>query len=376
MKKFFSLIIIGLVLGGLVWTGCQKKAEEKVVKIGWIGPLSGDAAYYGEMVKYGTDLAVEEINQSGGIREKKIKVIYEDDQLDPKKGTSAFKKLVTIEHVPVVIQAAGSSVMLAEAPLAEKYKVVLISPTCSNDDIKYAGDYVFRIWPSDSFQGKVLADFTYSTLGVKRAAVLYINNDYGEGLKNEFVKEFKFKGGTVVLVDSFDQSNTDFRTILTKLKEDAPEVVCLASLYRESALLVKQAKEMGIKTQFIGGDGNFAPDLIKLAGGTTEGMIVTNMHWNPESNDPLVKHFVTDFKNRYGKVPEVYAAAGYDCLKVLADAIRRGGYSSDQIKNTLYVTKGFKGVTGDIGFDKYGEIINKEYDKFIVKNGQFVSYRR
>ncbi|MDH5415414.1 MAG: ABC transporter substrate-binding protein, partial [Flavobacteriaceae bacterium] len=207
----------------------------------------------------------------------------------------------------------------------------------------------------------------------KTASVLYINNEYGEGLKNEFVKGFETSGGKIINTDFFDQGATDFRTPLTKIKKNKPDVVCLASLYKESALILKQAKEMGIKIQFIGGDGNFAPELIKLSGGAAEGTIVSNMHWDPNSEDPVVKNFVTKFKAMFKKDPEVYAAAGYDCIKVVANAIKNGGYNSDAIKKTLYNTRGFKGVTGDITFDEYGEV-KKEYDKFIVKGGKFVNF--
>jgi len=369
IRATLTAMMIGLALLSF---GCGRERGE--IKIGWIGPLTGDAAYYGEMVKKGTELAVEEINEAGGIKGLRIKVIYEDDQLDPKKGTLALQKLITVDKVPVVIQAAGSSVMLANAPIAERNKVVLISPTCSNDKIKYAGDYIFRIWPSDAYQGKVIAEFAYNELGKRRAAVLYINNDYGVGLKDEFVKNFKRLGGEVVFVEGFAQGESDFRTILTKLKGLNPDIVFLSSLYKESALILKQAKELGLETQFIGGDGNFAPELIELSGGAAEGTIVTNMHWDPNSSDPIVRNFVRKFREKYNQDPEVYAAAGYDCIKVLARAIEMGGTTSDGIKEALYKIKHFKGVTGDITFDEYGEIMFKEYDKFIVKGGKFVPY--
>lgn len=373
MKKLWIGIVILIVVAlAIVFFFTQIKKEPEEIKIGWIGPLTGDAAYYGEMVKNATDLAVLEINNQGGINGKKVSVIYEDDQLDPKQGTSALKKLISIERVPVVIQAAGSGVMLAEAPIAEKNKTVLISPTCSNNKIKYAGDYIFRIWPSDAYQGQVLAEFCYNNLQAKKAAVLYINNEYGEGLKDEFSEKFTAVGGKVAIADYFEQGATDFRTILTKIRDNSIDVVCLASLYRESALLTKQSKEMGSKTQFVGGDGNFAPELIELSKGGAEGMIVTNMHWDPNSNDLVVKNFVTKFKEEYNKEPEVYAAAGYDCIKVLADAIKRGGYTANGIKKELYATKGFKGVTGDITLDEYGEAIGKKYDFYKIEGEKFV----
>ncbi len=322
------------------------------------------------MVKAGTELAVDEINSQGGINGKKIKVIYEDDQISPTLGVSALQKLINVEKVPVIIQAAGSSVMLAEAPIAEKNKVVLISPTVSNYKIKYAGDYIFRTWPSDAYQGKALAKFTLKELKHSRAAIVSINNDYGIGLQQEFRRSFEQEGGEILTTEGFDPGTTDFRTLITKLISINPPVVLLASHYRESALFLKQAKELNFFPIFIGGDGNFAPDLIKLSGGGAEGMYVSNLYWDPNSDDPLVRKFVDTFRSSYGKDPEVYGAAGYDCLKVVARAIETGGYSSEEIKNALYGINKFKGVTGDITIDHFGEV-EGSYDIFQIKNGNF-----
>ncbi|HHD82936.1 MAG TPA: hypothetical protein ENK92_02405 [Bacteroidetes bacterium] len=373
MKKILSLTILAVFFITLFNLECAKQKEE--IKIGWIGVLSGDAAYYGMMVQKGTMLAVEEINRKGGIKGRKIKVIYEDDQLTPRLGVSALKKLINVDKVPVVIQAAGSSVMLAEAPIAEKNKVVLISPTVSNYKIKEAGDYVFRIWPSDAYQGKVLADFVKKSLKNTKVAVAAINNDYGIGLKDAFIDRFMKINGKVLQTEVFDPGSTDFHTIINKLKKIRPPVVFLASHYRESALFLKQAKEVEFNSIFIGGDGNFAPDLIKLSGGAAEGMYVSNLHWDPSSKKPIIANFVKSFKDTFHQEPEVYAAAGYDCLCVVAKAIEMGGYTSEGIKNALYKIKDFQGVTGTITFDKWGEVSGR-YDIFQVRNGQFIKLKR
>jgi len=366
--RLFSFLAVFLLIYSF---GCTEKKEIQEIKIGWIGPLSGEYASYGKMVKIGTDIALEEINAAGGINGKKLVVIYEDDQLDPKKGVAAFDKMVSINKVPVVIQAAGSNVMLAEAPSAERNKVVLISPTCTSPKITEAGDYVFRIAPSDTFQGKVIAEIAVNNLKAKKVAILYINNDYGVGLKDVFVSNLKELGGEVALAEGFDPKTKDFRTPLSKIRKSAPDVIFLSSLYQEAALILKQAKEMGIKSKFIGGDGCFAPELISRAGDAAEGMMVINMHWDPNNEDSLVKGFVQKVKQRLGKDPEVYAALGYDCMNVVADAIKRGGTSSDGIKQALYTTKAYPGLTGPTTFDKNGDVL-KQYDLFVVKNGSFV----
>ncbi|MCD4785297.1 MAG: ABC transporter substrate-binding protein [Candidatus Eremiobacteraeota bacterium] len=347
--------------------------EKGVIRIGWIGVLTGDAAYYGEMVKYGTELAVDEINTAGGIRGKKIEVIYDNDQLDPKKGVSIITKLITIDKVPLVIQGTGSSVMLACAPIAEKHKVVYISPTCSNDKIKDAGNYIFRNWPSDNYQGKVVADFAFRELGLKKAAILFINNDYGAGLKNVFSRQFKNLGGKVLAVEGFDQGATDFRAQLAKIKNSGAGVVFLSSQYKEGALILKQTKEIGLKVKFVAPEGCFAPELIKLSGGAAEGVYVVNMHWAPDSDDPIVKDFVTKFKKKFKKDPEVYAATAYDCMKIVGKALEMDGETGEGLKDALYKIKDFQGVTGSTTFDVYGEV-TKKYDVYVVKNGKFTLF--
>ncbi len=373
-KPSYSLIKVVLLISiSFLILGLSKKPEKpeiKEIKIGWIGPLSGQYASYGKMVKVGTEIAVEEINASSGVDGKSLVVLYEDDQLDPKKGVAAFNKLVSVHKVPLVIQAAGSNVMLAEAPIAERKKVVLISPTCTNPKISEAGDYIFRIAPSDLYQGKVIAQVAREELKAESATVLYINNDYGVGLKDVFLARFKALGGEIALSEGFAPDTKDFRTSLGKVKATKPAVVFLSSLYQEAALILKQAKELGIPVQFIGGDGCFAPELIQRAGGAAEGMLVVNMHWNPKSTETLVVNFLEWFKRKEGKEPEVYAALGYDCLRVVADAIRRGGSTSEGIKQALYATAGLLGLTGPTSFDANGDV-EKAYDKFIVRNGEF-----
>jgi branched-chain amino acid transport system substrate-binding protein len=355
-----------LIILAVVW----RTKPTSDITIGWVGPLSGQYASYGKMVKTGVEIAVEEINSNGGVNGRRIVVVYEDDQLDPKKGVAAFNKLVSVDGVPLVIQAAGSNVMLAQAPIAQRRKVVLISPTCTNPKISEAGEYVFRIAPSDTYQGKIIAEIAFADLGARSAAVLYINNDYGVGLKDIFLRDYGEMGGEVKLSEGFAPETKDFRTVLGKIKEAAPSIVFLSSLYQEAALIVKQARELGISFQFIGGDGCFAPELIERAGDAAEGMVVINMHWDPQSADPHVRNFVERVKAKAGRDPEVYAALGYDCLRVVADAIGRGGSSSDGIRTALSKTTALPGLTGPTTFDGNGDV-QKAFDTFRIEAAEF-----
>ncbi|MHA1757143.1 MAG: ABC transporter substrate-binding protein, partial [Promethearchaeota archaeon] len=214
-------------------------------------PLTGDAALYGQSIKKGIDIAVAEINKTGGIKGRKILVIYEDSKALPAEGVTAFKKLINIHNVPAVIGDAVSSVTLAIAPIAEKDKIVVLSPLSSAPAITHAGDFIFRNVPSDLFGGKVAAYFAVKHQCWTSLAILYINNDFGVGLKEVFSDVVESLGGKIVASEAYEQGSTDFRTQLSKIKETDPDAIFLVG-YREAPQILIQAKEKGIKAKFLG----------------------------------------------------------------------------------------------------------------------------
>ncbi len=345
------------------------------ISLGWIGPLTGDAAPYGVAIKRGTDLAVEEINASGKLG-KPLRIIYEDDQAKPTAGVAAFEKLTKVNNVSVVIQAAASSVMLAVMPIAEAAKVVYISPSCSSDKIRAEKmhnnyKYIFRTWPSDAYQAEVLARFAANALKAKKAAVLYINTEYGMGFKDVFAKQFQDAGGSVVLSEGFAEGTTDFRSLLTKMKDLSPNVVFIPSHYKEAAQLLKQAKELAVNVQFLADAALYSPELLKAAGNAADGLILTNPDWSPQSEKPQIKSFVEAFRKAYKQDPDVYAAAGYDLVFVLAEALREAkDISADSIRQGLHQMKPYNGVTGELAFDSLGEV-RWGFSIFHVQNGSF-----
>lgn len=366
-----ALATISILLASLMVFsfGCVKK-EEKEIKIGVVTPLTGDNASYGQQTKEGVDLAVEEINIKGGIEGKKIIVKYEDDQSSQNGGISAFQKLITSEKVPVVIGGFTSSVTLAIAPVAEKNKVVLISASSTSDDIKNAGDYIFRIVPTNSVQGKTMADFAIDKLKAKTAAILFMNNDYGTTLKNGVNKHFTERGGTIALIESYNPKDNDFRSQLSKIKAKKVDVIFYPGLYEESGLILKQARELGIKLPFIGGDGTVDPKLIEIAKDAAENTYYANLGLGFGVSDAEISKFTESFKKKYGKEPSAYNSYAYDVIFVISDAIKVGGYTFDGIKKALYETKGFKGVTGLTTFDNFGEV-DKPFYVYAVKRGNF-----
>lgn len=366
-KNIFLTSAIFLVLSFL---SCGKKDESEIT-IGWIGVLTGEAAPYGVAVRKGTELSVEEVNNSGGIHGRKIKVVYEDDQADPKTGIAAMNKLISTYHPPVIIQAAASSVMLANIPIAQSNKIVYISPSCSNDKIKDGGEYIYRIWPSDSYQGIFIAKYAYSKIKIANAGILYINNDFGVGLKNAFKEEFTRLGGKVVIEETFNPDASDMRTQLQKITRARPEIVFIPSHVKETARVLRQARETGAKLQFIADAASFSPELLKDAGNAADDLIVTNLDWDVHSNDSLIVGFVSAFRKKFNESPDIYSGAGYDCLRVVAEGLRRAReVNSDSVRINLDKLKNFPGVTGNITFDKYGEV-EKQYSVYKVSGGIF-----
>jgi len=371
-SKFKAVAIFLMPLLFLV-TGCAREAQE--LKIGAILPLTGDAASWGERGKKGIDLAIKEINERGGIKGRKLRVIYEDTQASPKLGAAAMKKLATIDKVPVVIGDIVSATTLAAAPIAEKNKVVLLSPTASAPAITQAGDFIFRIWPSDLAEGTAMAKFAWEQ-GFRNVGVLYIQNDYGVGLKDVFSKKFSQLGGSVPMALGYKPDETDFRSYLTKLKRAGPEAIYLISYYKDGALAVKQARELGVELQFLGTTAIEDPKFLELAGQAAEGLIYPLASgYDPKSEEEIVQKFKANFKKLYGEEPGFVEAQCYDAVKVVAHSIREGGFTGPEIQKAMAKIEGFKGVTGVITFNENGDVI-KPVTMKVIKGGKFQVYQR
>lgn len=366
--------LIVLVLGGvLVWRSIAPRVP-KEFKIGVLTPLTGGEANYGRSTKRGIDLAIDEINARQGAGRIQFRAIYEDDQMNPTAATSAIQKLISADKVPVILGPFGSTVVLAVAPIAERNKTVLISASATADAIADAGDYIFRVVPPNKRQAQDAANFVWNKLKLKRASILYLNNDYGVSLREAFEPAFKALGGEILSVDSFQSGATDFRAQLARLKQVNPEVVFFPDHYKETAIILRQAKELGVKAVFIGGDGAVTDDLIKLAGPAAEGAYFANMAMDFESPDAHVKAFIADFHKKYNEDPDVYSVYAYEAMQIVARAVLEGGYSADGIKNFLYKMTPFDGVTGRTKFDSRGEV-DKAFAIFKVVGGRFALAR-
>jgi len=356
------------------FSGCSKeKAFKDVYRIGALMVLSGNDANYGRDSQRGIDLAAEEINNQGGIHGHPVEVLYEDSKGIPREGATAMQKLVSRDRVPVVIGGIFSSETLAAAPIAERNRVVLFSPGSSSPNITYAGDCIFRNWISDAFEGSIMADFARWGKGYTKVAIVYIKNDYGEGLKNEFTVRFESEGGQVSTMESYEQGNTDFRTQLLKAVRSGPDAIYLPGYYNELAQLLKQARELRINTQFLSVVSFEDPKMLELAGSAAEGVIYSTPAVSMQDTSSGVRTFVDRFSKKYGREPGLFAAHGYDAMHILALAIEKGGFTADGIRNSLYRIQNYPGVSGLTSFDSNGDVI-KPVKLKTVRNGKFMDY--
>jgi branched-chain amino acid transport system substrate-binding protein len=362
-----SRLLCFLALLLTTFCGCGMKVDQSL-KIGAVLPLTGDSAVYGQRTKKGMDLAVEEINKAGGISARPLEIIYEDDKIEPKEGVSALRKLVSINRVPAVIGCVSSGVVLAMAPVANETKTVILSPYASNYRITDAGDYVFRIYPSDATQGVQDAKLALN-LGCKKTAILYINSDYGVGLKDVFTKNFQSSGGSVFLAEGFKEGETDFRAQLTKIKASGVDCIFMPGNAQEMARILIQAKELGVTNRFIATDSFLADTIIKESGAAAEGVIFTTL---AENRDDTYRMFARAYQTKFGTEPGLLEALGYDSVKVVSTAIAEGGYTAEGIKNALYRLNDHRGATGKIAIDANGDVIGKAFAVKMVKGGKFI----
>lgn len=374
MKKRFFKVFIGFVATALFLAGCSggKEAKNESYVIGIALPLSGSSAEYGEELKQGAELAVKLANDAGGINGKKIEVIVKDDKSDPKEATAVASSFGNDKSVLGVVGHFNSSATLAAAPIYNKHRLVTVSPASSSPNVTDAGDYIFRVITSDAFQAQYVSDWSVEE-GFKTAAVIYDQTDFGTGLKDVYTARAKENGLKIVNSESYVAGQTkDFTTILTKVKQNNPDVIFIGGLANDAATIVKQARNAGIQSTFIGVDSLYSPTLIELGGESAEGLLLPGFY-DPNSKRKATQDFIAAYKKEYGKDPGAYAAYAFDAASVLIEAFKEGAKTREEVKEKLYALKNFEGVTGVLSFDENGDV-QTEPQKLIVKDGKFVAY--
>lgn len=370
-KKILGVLVVVIVIILALFTVIGLRDDGNQLKIGAILPLTGDAGSYGTALKKGMDLALEDINAHGGINGKKLVIVVEDSQADAGKAVSAFNKLRSADRVPMVLGDMFSAGTLAIAPIAERSKIVLLSPTASAVELTNAGDYIFRIYPSDTYDGTFLAQFVRTKLKAKTAAIVFMQTASIAAVVQVFQEEFEKAGGKVLDLEAYKEGDSDFRGQLVKARDTNPDIIFIPGYLKEMANLLRQAKELGIKTHFVSISTFFDPKILELAGGSAEGVQFSAPAFEPNSTAPEMQAFVQAFRKKYNQDPDILAGYGYDVVNIAAQALRTADtISPDAIKKALYAIRDYPGVTGKTTFDSNGDVV-KELRMMSVTNGAF-----
>ncbi|MBN9166131.1 MAG: branched-chain amino acid ABC transporter substrate-binding protein [Myxococcales bacterium 68-20] len=337
----------------LLLVGCEKD-DPNEIKVGAYLSLSGADSTFGTDTREGIELAVEETNAGGGVRGKRIRVIYEDDKSNTYEAVQKVRQLIDRNKVVAILGEVASSRSLAAGLIANTSHVPMVTPSSTAVEVTRNRKWVFRTCFTDDQQGAVAARFITNDLKKKKIGLFFAAQDsYSSGLARAFRTEIRKLGGEIVVDKGYQKGETNFRTYLSELKAANPEVVFVPNYYNEMVLIARQAKEIGIPgSMFVGGDGWDSSNLVDGAGAELEGAHFTN-HYAPDVPWENSKKFVTAFTAKYKHLPTSLTAQGYDSAKLLFDAIERATEPTPAaIRDALEATKDFKGATGTMTMDK------------------------
>ncbi len=358
IKKYIGIVLLMALL-----SSCTHHAQ--VIKIGVAGPMTGDQSVFGRDERRGAQLAVSEWDARGGIRGEKIEAIVEDDQHDPRQAVAVANRLVS-DGVAGVIGHFNSNCSIPASDVYHRAGVPMISHGSTNPQLTEQGfDDVFRVCGRDDQQAKIAADFVCKTLKLARIAIIQDRTTYGEGLADQF-KRWLSGGCRVVYYGGIIQGDKDFRAVLTDVKADRPDLIYYGGVYPEGGLIVKQARQLGIKAPFMGGDGIMGPEFIDIAGSEADGAYATFGH--DIDRVATAKQFIAKYKRLYGE-PGPYSVYAYVATDILLTAIKNSG-SIDHAAVIAYLhTHTFDTSLGPIQFDGKGDVVHSPYVVWQVKNG-------
>lgn len=373
-NKFFALLVMMclIVASVFVVSGCGGTTAQKVLKIGVVGPESGGAAQLGQGQRKAVQMAVEEINAKKLAGDWKVEVFFEDDEGNPTKSASATNKLIQQSQVNVIIGAIHSSATLADMVVTARAGIPQITAGSTGSSITEQGNkWVFRTAVNDGFQANALMKYAKDVLKIKKVATFTAADDYGQSGAKLLAAAAKREGLQLVASPTYNNGDKDFKPQLLAIKDGGADGIFMWGLYQDAALIGKQARQLGIKSQLFGASGMAALKLIELGGDAVQGLILTQT-FLPNSPDPKVNAFVTKYKEKYKENPIPHAAQAYDTVYIIADAVKRtNGVKPDALRDAIAKTAGLKLVTGDPKFNEKGDDIGKRLLVTVIKGKNF-----
>ena len=363
MKKAICILLISMMVGSTVM-GCSGSGGD-TIKIGAVGPLTGDSYNGGTDELEGKEMAVEDFNEAGGVDGKTIELVSEDDASSASQSASAVTKLINQDKVVGIIGAHNSACTLAGLEVLNRYGVPMITPGSSAETVLTSGcEWISRAFPGDDLQCKALLNYIEENQDVDKIGVIYSNDDFGKGGLDSITEAAEEKGKEVVS-ESFANEDKDMTAQLSKLRDEGAEALFIWCQYTPGALIMKQARGLGWDVQFYSGTGTIHEDTFSLSDGAYYGCI-NSVPFISTSTDPEVQEWVDRYEEKYGTPPSQNSARAYDATMILLNAIKAAGSTEpEEVQKAIRSTKDYDGLQGNISIDpKTGEY---QGDVMIVK---------
>lgn len=340
-------------------------------KIGVISYLTGPGAAYGEAITNGFNLALEEVNEKGDVN---IELVVEDSAGKQEQALTVSQKLMSDDEIVAILGPTLSTEMNVVAPEADLNGIPILGTSTTAAGIPQIGDYVFRNSIPESLAIPAALEKAVDAYDVKKVAILYGNDDLftqsGFDTMKQVAEDMDLE---IVTIETFQKGQSDYNAQLTKIKDLQPDLILASALYNEGAVIMGQARKMGIDTPFLGGNGFNSPQVIEIAGESADGLIVATP-WFAEKEDPKVQEFVKKYEAKYGMAPDQFAAQAYDALYIYAEALKNAGEADrDAFRDSLAEIKGLEGILGEFSFDEEGDVI-MDPTVLIIENGKFVVF--
>ncbi|SMB94663.1 amino acid/amide ABC transporter substrate-binding protein, HAAT family [Desulfonispora thiosulfatigenes DSM 11270] len=378
LRKRSVFFVVSLLVLSLMAFGCSNtdqdaktnEGAEDVIKIGVYEPLTGDNAAGGQMTYDGMKLANKLYPEILG---KKVELVTVDNKSEQVEAANAVTKLIDNDKVSVILGSYSSGLAMAGGQVAKEKNVPVIGCSPTNPLVTRDNDYYFRVCFIDPFQGTVMAKYAFNELGAKKAAIIRENGgDYSIGLAKFFKDAFTELGGEIVSEIDYQKMDNDFNSQLTTVNKANPDVIFAPGDFGPSGLLVKQARQMDIKTPILGGDTWEAEEFIDVAGEAANGILFSSHFTADAPVTEMTKKFLAEYEKEYGKKANAFAALGFDTYIIALHAIEKANSTDPQaIRDILADVKDFEGSTGIISLDENGDalksaIINQ------IENGKAV----
>ncbi len=340
-----------LALAALAFVVSAGTAVAQDIKIGVIKPLTGSLAYDGKADVNGAQLAMREINDKGGVLGRKLELVIEDGQCKPAESVGAADKLISRDKVAVLMGAFCSGATLAVMPLAEKNKIPLITGVSSNPKLTEPGNaWFFRNAETEALTAQAFTRVLARDMNLKNVYFLAVNDDWGRGTADAFRGYWEKEGGKIVATEFVDRTANDFYTPLTKIRAARPDVIVVAAESQTGSIMVKQAKELGIKARIFGVGAWATPAFMDLAGDAANGLLAGVVYASTHPGERN-KAFVSSYKGVYKEEPGKYSAAGYNTIHIIAQAIQRAGSTDAEAVRAALEKTDYSGPNGRVRFD-------------------------